>query len=43
MVRYILEDIPRMGSLPLGELIIGQFTVIPRYLDRIIQILLTRS
>jgi hypothetical protein len=43
LIRYVLEDIPRIGSVPLSELIVGQFTVLPRYLDRIIQILLTRS
>jgi len=43
IARYALEDIPRYGPAPLAELIIGQFTVLPRYLDRIIQILLTRS
>jgi len=41
IARYALEDIPRCGPVPLGELIVGQFTVLPRYLDRIIQILLT--
>jgi hypothetical protein len=43
ITRYALEDIPRMGHVPLDELIVGQFTVVPRYFDRIIQILLTRS
>ena len=43
MVRYVLEDIPRSGPVPLGELIIGQFTALSRYHDRIIQILMTRS
>jgi len=43
IVRYALEDIPHCGPAPLGELIVGQFTVLPRYLDRIIQILLLRS
>ena len=43
MVRYVLEDIPRGGPVPLGELIIGQFTALFRYCDRIIQILMTRS
>jgi hypothetical protein len=43
IARYALEDIPRIGHVPLDELIVGQFTVVPRYFDRIIQILLTRS
>lgn len=43
IVRYVLEDIPRAGSLPLKELIIGQSTIIPRHLTRIIQILITRE
>jgi hypothetical protein len=43
LVRYVLEDIPRSGPVPLRNLIIGQFTVLPRYLHRIIQILLKRS
>nr|HID13246.1 hypothetical protein [Anaerolineae bacterium] len=43
IVRYALEDIARSGAVPLDELIIGQFTVIPRYLGRIVQILLTRE
>ncbi len=43
IARYALEDIPHYGPAPLAELIVGQFTVLPRYLDRIIQILLTRS
>jgi hypothetical protein len=43
IARYVLEDVSRSGPIPLGELIIGQFTVLPRYLDRIIRILLTRT
>lgn len=43
IVRYALEDVPHLGPVPLNDLIIGQFTVLPRYLDRIIQILLTRN
>jgi hypothetical protein len=42
-VRYALEDIPRSGAIPIEKLILGQFTALPRYLERIIQILLTRS
>ena len=43
LIRYVLEDIPRIGPVPLGELIVGQFTVIPRRLGRIIQALVTRG
>lgn len=43
IMRYALEDIPRMGPVPLDDLVSGQFTVIPRYLNRIIQILLRRE
>lgn len=43
MVRYVLEDIPRSGPVPLGDLVVGQFTALSRYYDRIIQILMTRS
>lgn len=43
IVRYALEDIPRMGPVPLADLLLGQFTVVPRYFNRIIEILLKRS
>ncbi len=43
IVRYVVADISRSGSVPLGELIVGQFTVIPRYFDRLIRILLKRT
>ncbi|MFQ6100791.1 MAG: hypothetical protein ACE5OS_06100 [Anaerolineae bacterium] len=43
IVRYVLEDIPRRGSMPLGHFIIGQFTVIPRHISRILQALITRE
>ncbi len=43
IVRYVVADISRSGSVPLGELIAGQFTVIPRYFDRLIHILLKRT
>jgi hypothetical protein len=43
IVRYALEDLPRSGTVPIEKLILGQFTAFPRYLERIIQILLTRS
>jgi hypothetical protein len=43
IVRYALEDLPRSGTVPIEKLIVGQFAAVPRYLERIIQILLTRS
>ncbi len=43
IVRYVVDDIPHTGPVPLRELIIGQFTVIPRHLSRIVQILITRE
>jgi hypothetical protein len=43
IIRYILEDVPRGGDVPLIYLIVGQFTAIPRYFWRIIQILITRG
>lgn len=43
IVRYVLGDVPRMGPVPLGDLLLGQFTVISRYFNRIIEILLKRS
>jgi len=43
MSRYALGDVPRAGSVPLADLIVGQFTVLPRHLKRIVEILLTRS
>ncbi len=42
IVRYSLRDIPRSGSIPLDELLIGQFTAIPKYFFRIIEVLLSR-
>ncbi len=43
IVRYVLEDVPRMGPVPLDDFLLGQFTVIPRYFNRIIEVLLKRS
>jgi hypothetical protein len=44
ILRYVLEDIPRIGgSISYRDLFIGQFTVIPRYFDRIVEILVTRQ
>ena len=43
LVRYIVGDIPHLDPVPFYELIVGQFTVIPRHLSRIVQILFTRE
>ena len=43
LVRYAVEDVPRMGDVPLDQLIIGQFTVIPRYFQRVLQLVLSRG
>lgn len=43
LVRYALEDVPRKGAVPLAKLIGGQFTVLPRYLPRILDIIIRRS
>jgi len=43
LVRYALGDIPRVGPVPLDELIVGQFTVVPRHLERIMHILINRE
>jgi hypothetical protein len=42
IMRYALEDIPRAGSVPLKWLLWGQFTVLPRYWLRIVEVLLRR-
>ena len=43
VVRYVLGDIPHSGPVPLGVLVVGQFTVLWRHFHRIVQILLIRS
>lgn len=43
IARYALGDVPRSGVVPIDTLILGQFTAIPRYFERIIQIIVTRS
>ena len=43
LVRYVLEDVPRLGDVPLDQFIIGQLTVVPRYFQRLLQMVLTRS
>jgi len=42
IIRYALGDIPRAGPVPLMWLLWGQFTVLPRYWFRVIEILLRR-
>jgi len=43
IVRYALDDIPHADPVPLYELIVGQFKVIPRHLSSIVRILITRE
>jgi len=43
IVRYAVEDVARTGPVPLDHLVIGQFTVLPRYFKRLLQIILTRT
>jgi hypothetical protein len=43
IVRYAVGDIPRMGPVSFQNLIVGQFTVIPRYLNRVLEILIRRQ
>jgi hypothetical protein len=43
IIRYVLEDIPRSGGMPLDQLIVGQFTVIPTRLGDLLRILITRA
>lgn len=43
IVRYVLGDVPHMGPVHFGDFLWGQFTVIPRYFERIIEVLLKRS
>jgi hypothetical protein len=43
LVRYVLEDIPRSGPVPAGQLFYDQLTVGPRYFWRILQILVERN
>ncbi len=42
VVRYALGDVPRIGPMALGTLIGGQFTILPRQFERVVQALLTR-
>jgi hypothetical protein len=43
VARYAIDDIPHSGRVPLSELVIGQFTVVPRHLHRIIEAVITRQ
>lgn len=43
LLRYVLNDIPRAGPVPLDQFVVGQFTVVFRYAGRILQILLERK
>jgi len=43
IIRYVLDDIPHCGALPLDQLIIGQFTTVPTRLEEVLRILITRA
>lgn len=43
IIRYVLDDIPHSGALPLDQLIIGQFTTVPTRLKEVLRILITRA
>jgi len=43
IVQYVLQTIPRYGSVDLGEMVRNQFLVIPENLSRILRTLLTRG
>lgn len=43
IVRYAIEDVPRCGPIPISQLIIGQFTILPRCFGRILEIIVTRQ
>lgn len=43
LIRYALGDVPRMGPVPLAELIGGQFSALIRYADRVLELILRRG
>ncbi len=43
IAQYVTETIPRAGEFPIGDMIVGQFTVLPTQFGRLIQALLTRQ
>jgi hypothetical protein len=43
IARYAIGDVPRSGQVPLRQLLLGQFTVVPRQLGRIVRAVLTRE
>jgi hypothetical protein len=43
ILQFVTETIPRVGEFPLGDMIAGQFTVVPTQFGRIVQALLTRQ
>ena len=43
MAQYATGTIPRAGLFPIGDFIVGQFTVLPSQADRILQALITRQ
>ena len=43
IAQYSVGTVPRAGAFPIGDLIAGQFAVLPTQLGRILQALLTRQ
>jgi len=43
LLRYAVGDVPRMGPVPLDELIGGQFSALIRYADRLLELILRRG
>jgi hypothetical protein len=43
MAQYVTGTIPRAGLFPIGDMIVGQLTVLPTQADRILQALITRQ
>jgi len=43
ILQFVTETIPRVGEFPLGDMIAGQFTVVPTQFGRIVQALVTRQ
>ncbi len=43
IAQYVTGTIPRAGEFPIGDMIVGQFTVLPTQFSRLIQALLTRQ
>ena len=42
LLRYALEDIPRASEVPLDRLVLGQFTLIVRFVDHVVHLVQQR-